>query len=170
MRLGILNIGVAALLYCMLDLILDVRGANDFIRPFHYVGILVTVTLSTLAFWTLLKLLPNKLGPYPLAQTVVYLTILLAVWHVALPLGDHFAELRERATKSTYEVGDTGYGWFYWDDSGMGNWPMSMLGVVLGTIRIPVAHILLIAFVYLVLRLPISPRGQNKAEKPTPHR
>ena len=155
MRLAILGIGVAALLYWMLDLILDVRGASPFVRPFHTAGILLTVAAATSVFWALLRVVPTGLRRQPLALTIIYLAFIFGVWHFTLPLGDHVAELRERATRTPYEVGDTGYGWFYWDDSGMGNWPTTMLLAVLGSIRAPVPHVLLVTFVYMVFKIPV---------------
>lgn len=68
----------------------------------------------------------------------------------------------ERSHKTAAEVGEYGYGWYYWDDSGMGGDPMSVGHMLRAPILFPFIPLLWLAFVYLVLRLrafskPIQP-------------
>lgn len=126
MRAVTLGIGTFAILYIPLDMILDVRGANDLVRPFHLLCLLVTVLVSVLVmslvsrYWK-----PRSLaGRLMMALSFVHVVIIL--WAFALPLGDRLAIRKERQADNVYDFDERGPGWFYWDDSGMGNWPMNI--------------------------------------------
>ncbi|NWK57763.1 hypothetical protein HW115_19245 [Verrucomicrobiaceae bacterium N1E253] len=129
MRAIILGIGTCAILYMPLDLMMDVRGANDFIRPFHIYGLLAAVLISVSVtsliyrFWPLHNALNRSLA------ALLFINVTIGIWAVALPLGDYFAIQKEEQMErdDLSAISDMGYGWFYWDDSGMGNWPMSIL-------------------------------------------
>lgn len=121
----ILGIGTRGLLWSHLDFLLEVRGAIDFVRPFHAASLIMTVATATFAFGLLLRRGPALLEGRPALQTGGYLFCVLAAWFFGLPFGDFLAETWERGHKMASEAGDTGYGWFYTEDSGMGHWPMS---------------------------------------------
>ena len=157
MHLAILSIGSAGILWSMLDFDLDIRGANLFIRPFHAIGLLATVLITAVVFLAFLRLGRSIIGRRPALQTLLYVATLITIWAFALPLGDWRAEQLERSQKTPYQVGDTGYGWYYWDDSGMGGDPMTIGHILRPAILIPVLPILWLTFCYLVLRLQISP-------------
>lgn len=157
--LAILSIGSIGILWSMLDLVLDIRGANLFIRPFHAVGLLATVLIAAVVFVAVLRLSRSVVDSRPALQTLLYVVTVLTVWAFALPLGHWTAEQLERSQKTPYQVGDTGYGWYYWDDSGMGGDPMTIGHILRPAILIPVLPILWLTFCYLVLRLRISPHN-----------
>lgn len=151
--LAILSIGSMGLLWSMLDMDLDFRGANQFIRPFHVVGLLITVVVAASVFTALSNLGRSILASRPAQQTAMYAGLVLAVWHFVLPLGDWTAIQWERAHKAAAEVSDTGYGWYYWDDSGMGGDPMRIGHLLRPCMLVPVLPVMWLAFCYLVLRL-----------------
>jgi len=157
MHLAILSIGSAGILWSMLDFDLDIRGANLFIRPFHAIGLLATILITAVVFLAFLRLGRSIIGRRPALQTLLYVVTLITIWAFALPLGDWRAEQLERSQKTPYQVGDTGYGWYYWDDSGMGGDPMTIGHILRPAILIPVLPILWLTFCYLVLRLQIPP-------------
>ena len=152
MHMTILSIGTLGLLWSQLDIDMDVRGANGFVRPFHALGLAATVTIAALVFHILLRFGRSVLGHRPAFQALLYMLCVLVVWFFGLPFGDYLAETWERAHKTAAEVGDTGYGWYYWDDSGMGNWRMSLLSVVGVAVVIPIVPILWTVFSYCVLK------------------
>ena len=151
--LTIISIGSIGLLWSMLDVDLDFRGANDFIRPFHAVGLLVTVLVAAFIFKTLCRVGSAILTSRPALQTAMYLVTSLVVWYFVLPLGDWAAVQWERAHKTAAEVGDMGYGWNYWDDSGMGGDPMRIGHLLRSAIVMPLLPLLWLTLCYLVLRL-----------------
>ena len=153
MHLTILSIGSVGLLWSMLDFDLDIRGANLFVRPFHAAGLLITLLIAAFVFAALLRLCRSVLAFRPASQTLLYVVSVLAVWAFFLPLGDWVAEQLEQSQKNPAQVGDTGYGWYYWDDSGMGGDPMSIGHILRPAILLPVLPILWLTFCYLVLRL-----------------
>jgi len=153
MCLAILSIGSVGILWSMLDFDLDIRGANLFIRPFHAVGLLATVLITAVVFEAILRIARSVVDNRPALQTLLFVVTMLAVWAFILPLGDWTAKQSERSQKTPYQVGDTGYGWYYWDDSGMGGDPMTIGHILRPAILIPVLPIFWIAFCYLVLRL-----------------
>ena len=153
MHLTILSIGSVGLLWSILDFDLDIRGANLFVRPYHQVGLLLTILISILAFSALLRLGRGIFASRPALQTLLYVLSVLAVWCFVLPLGDWSAEQWERAHKTPAEVEDVGYGWYYRDDSGMGAHPMTIAHMLRPAILVPVLPILWLTFCYLVLRL-----------------
>jgi len=134
MRAVTLAIGTSAMLYILLDLLMDVRGANDFIRPFHVVGLIAAVVISGIVtssiyrYWPLRNLLNRCLA------ALLYVHVVLGFWAVALPVGDYVAIHKEQQMVNDESglsaVSEMGYGWFYWDDSGMGNVPMSILDFI----------------------------------------
>jgi hypothetical protein len=154
MHLAILSLGSVGILWSMLDFDLDIRGANDFVRPFHAIGLVVTILISVVVFAALLRLGRSFfLASRPALQTSVYVVSVLIVWYFFLPLGDWTAEQWERSQRTPIQVGDWGYGWYYWSDSGMGGDPMTLGHILRPAILVPVLPILWLTFCYLVLRL-----------------
>lgn len=155
-HIAILSMGSVGILWSMLDFDLDIRGANLFIRPFHAAGLIITLLIAAFVFAILCRLGRSILASRPALQTLLYVILVLIIWAFALPLGDWVAEQLERSQKTPYQVGDTGYGWYYWDDSGMGGDPMTIGHMIRPAIVIPVLPIFWITFCYLVLRLRTS--------------
>ena len=131
MRAITLGIGTFAILYIPLDFMMDARGANDFIRPFHIIGLLTAVSLSVVTTSVIYRFWPLRTLLHRFLAALLFIHVTFALWAVALPLGDRIAIQKEREVKHTAfdleSISETGFGWYYWDDSGMGNWPMSIL-------------------------------------------
>jgi hypothetical protein len=151
--LTIISIGSTGLLWSMLDIDLDIRGADHFIRPFHAVGLLMTIFIAAFVFAALCQLGRAILTARPALQTAMYVVTVLVVWYFVLPLGDWAAVQWERAHKTAADVSDVGYGWNYWDDSGMGGDPMRIGHLLRSAIVMPLLPLLWLTFCYLVLRL-----------------
>ncbi|MEM6277870.1 MAG: hypothetical protein AAF733_00225 [Verrucomicrobiota bacterium] len=135
-----------AFLYGALDLTMDSRGAIDFARPFHAwcalaTSVLIVLTLNFSRKW---------IGSQPLALSLSYVLFVLLIWGIALPIGDWAAIEFEKREKTAQQVAESGYGWYYFDDSGRGNRPMSLLRVVLHLFSVPQwpAMFFLFAFSY----------------------
>jgi hypothetical protein len=148
MRFLALVAATFAILYGALDLSLDFRGANWYIRPFHAAGVLFTAISAV----GVVGVSGRWIGDRPILLTLAHLVFIISIWSFVLPLGDSAAERIERKQKSKQEVGDTGYGWYYWDDSGMGNWPMTLGRLAWANTTIPVWPICLLVFSYSFFR------------------
>jgi len=152
MHFTILGIGSLGLLWAMLDSELDIRGANLFVRPYHVGGLFLTVITGVVVLALLMQLFYKRFGARPALQTTLFTLIVMLMWWQVLPLGDWLAEQVERSRQTAAEVGEYGYGWFYWRDSGMGGDPMSIGHMLRTSIVFPFIPLLWLAFVYLVLR------------------
>ncbi len=170
MRAIILGIGTCAILYIPLDLLMDARGANDFIRPFHIFGLLGSVIISVIVtsliyrFWPLRNLLNRCLA------ALLFIHVSLGLWAVALPLGDYLAIQKEEQMVNDKgeisRISDMGSGWFYWDDSGMGNVPMSILHFIQPSLFCLIWMLPFVIFVSCIF-LQARPK-ENQAQQDTP--
>ena len=149
----VLSIGSIGLLWSMVDMDLDFRGACYFIRPFHAVGLLITVFLAAFIFTALSNVWRSLTTSHPALQTVMYVVSVLAVWYFILPLGDWTAIQWEEAHKMTTKVSDGVYGEFYWDDSGMACDPMGISHLLRPCMLNPLLPVMWLVFCYLVFRL-----------------
>jgi hypothetical protein len=141
---SVFTISTAALCIGLIDAMMDARGAERFVRPFHHYCTLTTVFVVCVVFWTLFRQVAflRRRGAFVLS--ILFVAFLFGVWSWTLPLGDRIAIHYERLDPFR-PPGDTGYGWFYWDDSGMGNWPMR-IGYLLWTWDRPWLLLMLLAF------------------------
>lgn len=57
-------------------------------------------------------------------QWLGFIHVVMIVTFLALPLGDRLA-IRHEQNQGPPIGGDMGYGWYYWDDSGMGGTPIT---------------------------------------------
>jgi len=119
-------IGTASLSLGLLEASLDLRGADRFVRPYHYAGTLITVILVVSVFWVLFRRLGwlRRRGAFLLS--IVFLVLFLSAWSFTLPLGDRVAVHYQRLDPEQSVGEPPGYGWFYGDDSGSGGVPMSV--------------------------------------------
>ncbi len=143
--------GTTALAIMVVQTGLDIRGANRFVRPFHYGGAFITVLLAALIAELVRRWLPRLQLDAPWRAASCYLMAFLVVWWFIIPADDAVAQIVERRMRTPQEVGDTGYGWFYYDDSGMGADPMHLLIVLIYCVfRAPWWLAALIVFIYSI--------------------
>lgn len=144
----LLAIGTASLCLGLLEPILDVRGASPFVRPYHHACTLVVAPLVVGVFWPLYRCIGwlRRRGAFLLS--VFFLVLLLCVWAFMLPLGDRLAVRRQRLDPqlSSLAIEPPGYGWFYMNDSGMGDQPMHVIDLI-WTSRRPSLPVVLLVFV-----------------------
>lgn len=108
----------------LVDAIVDMRGGSDYVRPFHSWNMAFCAAASVLLFEILLGCF-RVIRRFPWAmQALGFVHIVLIVTFFALPLGDFLAVQREKSRGAPI-LSDQGYGWYYWDDSGMGGDPIT---------------------------------------------
>ena len=135
-----------------LQRIFDGRGACPFIRSFHYGGVVGAAVATALLFAILTERFP-RLRYRAGRATVIYLGLFYCTWAVAMALAEATARWIERRTHTREQVGDVGYGWFYWSDSGMGAEPTTILSLFVVTFFRPWLFLPLPAFVYVIFVL-----------------
>src|SRR3712207_1090768 len=109
--------------------IFDRRGASPFIRSFHY-GAVVGAAVATTVLFAILTGRFQRLRYRAGRATVTYLGIFYCLWAVAMPVAEATARSIERRTHTREQLGDVGYGWFYWSDSGMGAEPTTIISLL----------------------------------------
>lgn len=123
----LLFISTVALCLCLLEAPLDMRGAVRFVRPYHYLGTVLTVLGTILVFWPLYRCIGWLRRRGAFVVSILFLLLLFTAWAFTLPLGDRIAIHHQRLDPTQqYYLPEPGFGWFYGDDSGMGAWPMQL--------------------------------------------
>jgi hypothetical protein len=132
--LSVLTISSASLCFGLIDAAMDVRGASPMVRPFHYCFTLATVLVVCLTFWTVYCSFAflRRRGTFTLS--IIFVTLLMVLWAWTLPFGDTLA-IHYEHLDSHRDPGEMGYGWYYWDDSGMGGWPMHIVYITYARFR-----------------------------------
>jgi hypothetical protein len=108
----------------MLGAVIEMRGASDYIKPFHSWNMLLTSIVSVAILEIIFGLIPLARRFPWFMQWLAFVHIVMLVAFLALPFADRIAVQRERAQGPPMS-GDMGYGWYYWDDSGMGGNPVT---------------------------------------------
>lgn len=108
----------------MLGAVIEMRGASDYIKPFHSWNMLFTSVVSV-AIFEIIFLLIRGARRFPwFMRWLAFVHVVALITFLVLPLADRVAVQRERAQGPPMS-GDMGYGWYYWDDSGMGGNPVT---------------------------------------------
>jgi hypothetical protein len=110
---------------------LDLRGASAFIRPFHHGIALSAAVLAAVALAGIVRVFGEVVLSRDL-MAVVFTAGFLVLWMALTPYADALGVAWEE--RSQRAVGDTGPGWFYPEDSGMGNRPTPFFGHVLSAL------------------------------------
>ena len=107
----------------MLQSVVETRGGSGYIKPFHSWNMAFTCAVSVIFFETIHNFV-NAIRRLP--WQILWLTFILittVITFLTLPLADWIAERHERSLGEPF-ISDMGYGWYYWDDSGMGGDPI----------------------------------------------
>lgn len=108
----------------MLASVVDLRGGSEFIKPYHSWNMVFCSAVSVCILEITYRVF-RILHSFPwLMQWLGFVHIVIIVIFLALPLGDRMA-IRHERTQGPPMASDMGYGWYYWDDSGMGGNPIT---------------------------------------------
>ncbi|WP_265594752.1 hypothetical protein [Haloferula sp. BvORR071] len=117
----LLFVGTAAVCLGMLESAFELRGAVEFVKPYHKAGMLAAVGVSVVSFWPFYR----RLHLRPMLAALGFVTLLLLVWAMVLPLGDRLA-VRAQLAAASEPLSSEEIAWFYPGDSGMGRDPMQL--------------------------------------------
>jgi hypothetical protein len=141
---------------------LDGRGACDFIRPLHYAMAASAAILSTIGLAVAVSRV-SGLSRSPGPMGMLYVSVFIVVWMILTPLADKFGVAWQRQQGPLPPGDDQGYGWFYWDDSGMGNYPTPFFGHFLyAAFLSPFSLLPLIAVPFVILRFYPQAKAEDR--------
>ncbi len=113
----------------MLLSVVDMRGGCDYIKNYHIWNMVFCCATSIILFEVVYRLIP-VVRKFPwFMQWIAYAHLILAIVFIALPLADRMALRHEKAMGKPFDA-EKGYGWYYWDDSGMGGQPITSIYLI----------------------------------------
>lgn len=141
----LLFLGSCALCWGFLEFVFELRVAVDFVRPYHYGGILASCALAVTMFWPSYQAIGKRRRVSIAGAALLFSLLLLGLWALSFPISHRLA-VHDQLQAAGGVLSPEGQGWFYPGDSGMGRDPIQLTHLLWAAIFKPWLAVLFLAF------------------------